>query len=168
MAVTHYEAAFDQFAVEYFGASNRRTLVIAGVGFDPRTSLLCEKLAEVNTGTLDGVFVREERSAPPNLSLLPLAEDNYARLKAAVQSHRDIQIDVFEEDGAVQGGRVVADAISRLDLHDYTDVVVDLSAMSVGISYPLVRLLRTMHCDSGRPANLHLVVAHQPDLDAQI
>ena len=37
LAITHRGAEVETFAGEYFTDSARRTLLIAGVGFDPRT-----------------------------------------------------------------------------------------------------------------------------------
>ena len=34
-----------RFVIEYLGAQNRRTVLIAGAGFDPRAAMVCELFA---------------------------------------------------------------------------------------------------------------------------
>jgi hypothetical protein len=79
-----------------------------------------------------------------------------------------LPITVFGTDNSVTGGRAAALAISKVGLDGITDVVVDLSALSIGVSFPIIRwLLETAVAD--RPEiNIHIFVAHQPDLDARI
>src|SRR5687767_13739027 len=78
---------FLEFAAKYFSAGDRRELLFAGAGFDPRTPCLAEALATWASGGLDAIFIREERPAP-NVSMRSLADNHAARLTAAVPSGR--------------------------------------------------------------------------------
>ncbi|MCY3810756.1 MAG: hypothetical protein OXH15_03060 [Gammaproteobacteria bacterium] len=46
-----------------------------------------------------------------------------------------------------------------------TDVVVDISALSVGTSFPIIRYLFELTVSDHGPPNLHLFVTHDPSLD---
>ena len=58
--------------------------------------------------------------------------------------------------------------LSRQRYEGVTDLVVDLSALSVGTSFPMVRYLVERIEHGKGPPNLHLFVAHDPELDAAI
>lgn len=53
-------------------------------------------------------------------------------------------------------------------LGDRTDVVVDMSALSVGVSFPVVRYLVQKALQAERPLNVHVFVAHDPVVDLGI
>jgi hypothetical protein len=86
---------------------------------------------------------------------------------AAIPSNEIKTVRIFDEaDLAVIGGRQAAALVHDLNVEGITDVVVDLSALSIGTSFPLVgALLET----SGRwRFNLHAVVVADAALDATI
>ena len=59
-------------------------------------------------------------------------------------------------------------ALHDLNYGDFTDVVVDISALSIGTSFPAIRYL-TERIDAGlKPGNLHVFVTHNPSLDTAI
>lgn len=164
--VSHDGIEAERFVAEYFPEKQRKTLLIAGAGFDPRATQVVDRLA---TGGADikALFVRESRPNP-DAELTRRAEANVERLKTAIPNHEIVPIQIFGVDGAVVGGRNVALAASRQDMTDVTDVVVDISALSVGTAFPLIRYFVEL-IDRGKgPKNLHLFVAHDPSLDSEI
>ncbi|MCU0635899.1 MAG: hypothetical protein MUE41_13575, partial [Gemmatimonadaceae bacterium] len=87
--------------------------------------------------------------------------------RAAIPELDEHQVNIFSpEDLAVVGGRRAAAIVRALDLSAFTDIVVDLSALSVGTSFPLVRALLEA-ADNGT-FNLHAVVVADAGLDASI
>ena len=72
--------------------------------------------------------------------------------KSQVQS-----INVFGSDGAIVGGRNVVNILRQQDLNGTTDVVVDISALSVGISFPIIRYFVERLAQSMKSMNLHVV-----------
>ena len=130
------------FIAEYFGASERNVLLIAGAGFDPRSTFVCAQLASVVT-TLRGLLIQEER---PNATytLVARANANTQQLIALLTDYEVAAIDIFGTNNAVVGGRNVVNAVHSQDLDEITDIVVDLSALSVGTSYPIVRYFRAI------------------------
>ena len=77
-------------------------------------------------------------------------------------------IDIFGTDGAVIGGRNIINVLSRQGLVGVTDIVVDISALSVGTSFPIIRYFVDRIVRGHETVNLHLLVAHDPRLDADI
>jgi hypothetical protein len=91
---------------------------------------------------------------------------------------------VFEADGAVGLGRRVVELLRGIDISSYTDIVIDFSALSIGSSFPIARLLlaRLEAEDTGahegkgtgaRPSadgriNLHAMVTARTTTDERI
>ncbi|RJG39954.1 hypothetical protein D3Y55_32435 (plasmid) [Mesorhizobium sp. DCY119] len=164
--VSHDGAEAESFVADYFAMEDRKTLLIGGAGFDPRATQVVERMAAAGAD-VRALFVRENRP-DPDPELARRAEENISRLQAAIPSHEIVSIEIFGADGAVVGGRNVAMTASRQDMTSITDVVVDISALSVGTAFPLIRFFVEL-IDRGKgPKNLHLFVAHDPSLDAQI
>jgi hypothetical protein len=156
----------EQFATLHFGDSTRHVLVVAGAGFDPRATLVTQLLAKVATGPLDAIFVREHRPSP-SPELLRRAEANALSLGQTIASNQPIHVEIFASDGALVAGRRMAQALESVCLDGVSDIVVDWSALSMGVAFPLVRyLLETPRRDPS--TNIHLMVVHAPDTDGAI
>jgi len=82
-----------------------------------------------------------------------------------LDQHTLLPIDIFGPDDAVVGGRNAVTAISAPPLDGFTDLVVDISALSVGTSFPIIRYLFEFAVSGRGPSNLHLFVTHDPSLD---
>jgi hypothetical protein len=163
--ISHAGEGVHDFIAAYFDDS-RTVLLVAGIGFDPRTTRVARELTSSRAITR-AILLRENRPGPPN-ELVELAEANRRELLELVPGAAEVEIQVLDSDGAVLGGRRAASAIKSSDISDVTDVVVDLSAMSVGCSFPVVRFLMTEVLRRTPIVNLHVLVAHDPALDAAI
>src|SRR5438046_88161 len=95
-----------RFISDYLGIENRRLLLVAGAGFDPRSTVVCKLLSEA-TPRIQGVFLREERSIASG-ECSARGEANAEILKGLVANSRVEPIAIFAEDGAVIGGRRAA------------------------------------------------------------
>jgi hypothetical protein len=164
--VTHRGNDVDTFLEDYFTSPDRNTLLIAGAGFDPRSTMLCKRLASI-TSKLHALYIQEIRPSPEE-KLVRLAAENINILSRLTPNHNIIPFEVFGSDNAVVGGRNIVQKIHRESFGGYSDVLVDISAMSVGTSFPLIRYLidRTMHSSGSR--NLHLFVMSNAMLDESI
>lgn len=157
---------FLRFAERYFGTTSRRVLLIASAGFDPRAPRLAEHLGSWAHGRVRSLVIREERPTSDG-ALRALADAHWDRLTNAVPPIGDTTIAVFDEtDLAVIGGRQAATLVQSLPLDDVSDVIVDLSALSIGISFPLVRTLLERTRQSR--VNVHAVVVADASLDGTI
>jgi hypothetical protein len=166
--LTHFDNKVDEFIADYFARPDRRCLLVAGAGFDPRTLRIANKLAQTMDGRLFGLFVREDRGDPA-ANLQSLADANEAALKAVVTSPTVTRIEIFSpDDGAPIGGHGICSALSGYTWpENLTDVVLDMSALSMGVGFPTARLLLE-HCERTEGLNLHLMIVSNPELDDRI
>ena len=114
-----------------------------------------------------GVFIQERRPTPAQ-NLIKLAESNTQILTKAISNSVVEEVEIFGTDEAVVGGRSIVGVFNSQDLNEPNDVVVDVSALSVGISFPLIRYLLQRIDQGDVQFNLHLFVVHDPELDAAI
>ncbi|WP_375550745.1 hypothetical protein [Rhodophyticola porphyridii] len=164
--IAHFGQEVAEFAEDYFAEDHRKILLIAGAGFDPRSTLVAQCLVDAGT-TLTAVLIKEIRPKPRQ-NLRQLAEGNKSDLENLLHNSKVIEIEIFGTDNAVVGGRNAVKALHDLNYDDFTDVVVDISALSIGTSFPAIRYL-TERIDAGlKPRNLHIFVTHNPSLDAAI
>ena len=164
--IAHRDADVDRFLTHHFAQPDRNVLLVAGAGFDPRACAVAARLGASNP-FVRALLVKEERPDPPQ-DQVERAVANTAALLAAVAERRVESIDIFGSDGAVIGGRKIINVLSRQVLVGVTDVVVDISALSVGTSFPIIRYFVERIVRGNETANLHLLVAHDPRLDADI
>jgi hypothetical protein len=164
--ITHFDEAVDGFVADYFAGEDRTCLLVAGAGFDPRARHVAQRLSAVMGDRLEALFIREDR--------LDVAEDLKDAAAANEQALRDLvprcdveHISVFAEDLAPVGGARVSRLLNQRAWPQVTDVVLDLSALSVGIGFPAARLLLEK-CESLPQVSFHLMVTSNPELDARI
>jgi hypothetical protein len=168
--ITHQDADARKFVDDYFGVGDGKCLLVAGAGFDPRNLVIAEILAERLNGRLSAVFLRERRRrAGPQGNLRNRADSNANKLTSLVTNNRLVEVDILAaEDNAVVGGRRAVAALEQEDLAVFTDVVLDASALSVGIMFPLAKFLLEKCVAIGVESNFHIMVASLPRLDAEI
>ncbi len=162
--VSHRPDEIEEFVSGYFGNISSKILLIAGAGFDPRATSVAQ-LLRAHCNLLDGVLIREERPNPDPV-LVKRAQSNLDLLTPCVQHPRVLKVDVFASDGAVVGGRSVLKELAGIDLTPYSDIVIDSSALSIGISFPLVKYV-LRHSESTKQ-NVHLFACDWPVLDHMI
>jgi hypothetical protein len=165
--ISHTGQEAEDFIACYFAQPDRKVVLIAGAGFDPRTTVVAKLLASVLGDRMRAFLLRENRPNPDH-TLLERAEANIVELLKLIPAYEMKHIEIFGSDGAVIGGRNVVNELSKYPLSDVTDIVVDASAFSIGTSYPLVGYLVQCIERKRLTANLHLFVAHDPALDSQI
>jgi hypothetical protein len=93
---------------------------------------------------------------------------NVAQIEAVCPQARFVPIQVFANDGAVIGGREGAKIIDSIDLHTYTDVLVDFSSLSKGVTFPMVGHLLARIQACSKPVSVHLFVTEESETDRQI
>lgn len=165
--LTHFDTEVETFAGKYFARSDRRCLLVAGAGFDPRARRVARILSGAMNGRLSCVLIREERGDPA-ANLQADADANEAELKAMIPDAAIMRISIFAEDGAPVGGNNLATELRKFAWPDgLTDVVLDMSALSIGVGFPAAKLLLE-HCERRVDLNFHLMVASNPELDASI
>lgn len=156
----------------------RRVLFIAGLGFDPRTPIALESLAECcqqngERGATIDVRLLHFDEGPDSISQQYAAAvgRNAHAMRRAVEKHgrgtiTDLTIPMIEEDRRVGGWRV-GPVVLGSGLTGYDDVIVDVSALPRTLYFPLVHALLDYHGETGG-TNLHLVLFEDATLDAAI
>lgn len=164
--VAHRGAEVDGFLTDYFVQADRRVLLVAGAGFDPRSCAVAARLATAGM-PVRAFFIQENRPNPTQ-DQVDRAGANTTALEAAIPKCDVVPVEIFGPDGAVIGGRNIITALSRQNFEGLTDIVVDVSALSVGTSFPIIRYFVELIGHGRAPNNLHVFVAHNPSLDANI
>ncbi|MBN8500318.1 MAG: hypothetical protein J0M19_04100 [Sphingomonadales bacterium] len=164
--VAHFDAQVDVFAEEYFGRAEVHCLLVAAAGFDPRSIGIATLLAGHLGDRLSGLFVREERGTP-DAGLVTLADQNTEQLRTLVPGCEIAAVDIFGNDNAPVAGARIASVIRDYDIADETtDIVLDMTALSIGVAFPAARLLLD-YCE-GHGIAFHIMIASNPELDDAI
>jgi len=163
--IAHYGSDAATFIAEYFASKEKKVLFIAGAGFDPRASLVASHFKAVGAA-VNGILIREDRP-DADQTLFTYANSNIDALKTFIANPKIHSVNIFGTDGAVIGGRHLINFFSTTSVDGFTDVVIDISALSVGASFPLIRYFLKRLNDE-KKANLHIFVSHSSDLDDKI
>ena len=165
--ITHFDDDARAFVHQYFSHPDRQCFLVAAAGFDPRSLAVAQMLGAALGNRLAGLFVREER-ARPDKTLKAAADDNETKLRAMVATCDVVSVAVFGDDDAPVGGARIAKIIGDLAIPDFiTDVVLDMTALSIGIGFPAARLLLAA-CEQRPGRSFHILVASNPELDDRI
>jgi hypothetical protein len=166
--LVHLDDKVASFIQEYFGRSDRHCLLVAGAGFDPRSVKVAAMMSGAMGGRLSAFVIREERGNP-DTTLLRRADQSEAVLRRLIADIQVAPIDVFASDGAVIAGQRIVQALQKVSFpSQLTDIVIDVSAMSIGVSYPASAFLLQLCEKMGQKVNFHLMIASDPELDARI
>lgn len=165
-AVFHCGSDTGSFVAQYFSSPDRSVLFIGGAGFDPRsTAVLGRLIAAGMNGS--GILIREERAGASS-ELRERGDSHATTMGKMLKSSETLSVDIFAPDGAVIGPkRMLREMSTRVGPH-YTDIVVDMSALSIGMSFPLVRFLYEQSIEGKLSANVHLFVTPDAELDSRI
>lgn len=156
-------SALEHFFRDYLDSPKRYLLLIAGGGFDLRSTSIGRRISAMKRPKKRAIIIREERpGAPPQLRRL--ADTHTEELGRLIPDAIATEIPIFAEGNAVVGGRETARLLEAQDFGEITDVMLDISALSTGVFFPAVRMLLD---EAKRNANLnvHVVVDEQPATD---
>jgi hypothetical protein len=112
------------------------------------------------------MFLREERPSPHTL-LVTSAEGNIARLKAILPDSQVESFEIFHKDDTapVGGQRVIKLLRQKFDFAGLTDLVIDFSALSIGVCFSITKFCYELAAFRGNNLNLHVVVLDHPSTD---
>ncbi len=158
-----------EFIRDFFAEPQRQVLLVGAAGFDARSTCVAELLHEAAEGRVRGVFIREERP-DPSRDLLARAERHERHLSDWFPGCQVRFVDVFDtsDQAVVAGVRTIRVLNEVCTLDEITDVVVDVSALSACISFPMVRYILEQVRDwrHGQKAiNVHVMLASDVFMD---
>lgn len=165
--IANFDDDVSDFVANYFADESRKALLVAAAGFDPRSRRISKMLSNVLGDRLSAYYIREDRPGATE-ELLKRADENEAALRQTVPTAKVFTLPVFADDGAPVGGaRFVAEMTANPIDEDITDVILDLSALSIGIGFPAAKLLLE-DCEASSGMSFHLMIVSNPELDDQI
>lgn len=161
------------FWSEYVKSGDKNILFILGEGFDPR---MCESLKILlslgGTGKRDCVLIilDEGEESTSNEYDVEISK-NQEKLKLLVPQDERItvkNITMWSDEGRPIGSTQAANIFDKTDLTNYSDIIVDVSALPKGIYFPVIGKLLTLIHDNENSPNLHVVVMENSELDSKI
>lgn len=166
--IYHRGAHADSFMQEYLSQPDRRILLIAGAGFDPRSTRIATVFPEQARQNTRAILIREERPNPAAL-LVQRAIEHRDQLVAAFHEAQEYMIQVFASDNAAIGGRGGARLMQSLQLDSVTDIFIDISALSIGIAFPIIKhFVEVLPQNPQLVTNLHVISCDSPSIDGTI
>ena len=160
-----------------FLSSQHHVLFVLGLGFDPRMCSAIRRIMNQGGGGKRDCLLLVFDEGPDSPSKqhgdrVQLNREELQQLLADRGSIREHAVRMWSTDGRRIGSRNAASVFRRIDdLAQYTDIVVDISALPRSIYFPLVgRLLSLLDSrqENISPPNLHVVVSESVDLDRLI
>ncbi len=166
--VYHRGTHADAFMKDYLAQPDRSILLIAGAGFDPRSTRVADTFPEKARKKTRAILIREERPNPDDI-LIKRAVKNRDALVAAFPQSEEHEIQIFASDNAVVGGRGSARLMRSIPLDGVTDIFVDISALSIGVAFPIIKHFHEVLKQNPQiQANLHVVSCDSPVIDGTI
>jgi hypothetical protein len=174
-------ANFTAFWNQRFAEGPRPTLLIAGIGFDPRMPSVLSELLNCGAGrTLDVNLIRfDEGPQSPSQRYAEAVRANVAAVRQLVEKSGgqllERSVSMLDEGRRVGGRRIASLFGSANELEGYSDVIVDISALPRTLYFPLLKQLLKLHeirssgiAEAPSPRNLHVALHDSPHLDAHI
>ena len=172
-------SGFDSFWDEYLDQTERNLVFILGRGFDPRTChairLLFEKKGKGLRHCIALDYKDDSKLQPSHHA--DLLESNWANLNEVVNKARGKIVPhsiKMQSKGKLRCASISAASVfDSLDqLSDYTDIIIDVSAMPHSIYFPLVHKLLVLIDNAKKNGqtnpNLHVIVSEDQKLDSCI
>ncbi len=168
------------FWKEHFADAQRKLLYVMGKGFDFRMNMGVSKILQSSPGIKITCLLIEfdEGKSSSSKKYSPLVKENFEELKQLVgESNIQIKsIELWRSAGTKKKRRVgdknVSDLFNNHDeLKNYTDVIVDISALPRGIYFSLIgKLLSLVEVNKPNDAtqNFFVITAENAALDKNI
>lgn len=167
------------FWKDYLRKGNRNVLYILGIGFDPRTLHGIQTIFNSGgEGLRDAILIRyyqsdDEQSKEPVEPVSTHQQAVVDLINAKNGSHRFAHLTVRStEDKSIASIKAYQVIETLENLSNYTDVIVDISAMPRAIFIPLLNKLLQLIDSNNSPEsailNLHVVVSENFVLDSKI
>lgn len=160
----------------HFRERHRKVLFIMGKGFDVRMNFTIQSLVEqapyLPLTCLLIEFDEGKKSTSHDYS--KLVDENIQELEKIIKTtptKKSIKLLSGRKYRRRVGDREAADLFENFDsIKDYTDIIVDISALPRGIYFSLVGKLLTLLDTYAKPhtVNLFVTVAENPQLDSEI
>jgi len=165
------------FWTKHLKSKQRKILFIVGLGFDPRMCIGAERLLKLDPNSVKNILLirYDEGKTSPSHAYQELTKLNYDKIHSfasfGCQIHEEV-IEMISSDGRRIGSRKAVDVIDQYRIAEYTDVIVDISAMPRSIYFPIIAkilyLVDNNQKETSVSVNIHVLVAEQSVVDKRI
>jgi len=165
----------DEFDHSWTRQCNDPVLFVVGSGFDPRATVVLERLVSATHRRVDALVI-ELPEGSTDLAVRPRAIANHQRIQSIVNSAGGVV--TVQHPPAVHDSRSLGRLISRHFQNSdafktYTEIVLEISAIPRSVFFPLIRgVLERAHLPPTDPrfwsGDLHVAVCENPEVDAGI
>jgi hypothetical protein len=162
---------FDRFWRKHLSSGSRKLLFVVGRGFDFRADAAPSRIAGLGSAPRHAWILNYQNGQPESGTRMQRIEANVVRFQEIFGSSVTT-IDIRMGSGASSNvtSRNTKGAVSRVDeLAEYTDVIVDISAMPRTVALTaiaqLLALLDELEKSKRKSVNLHVVVAESAKVD---
>jgi len=158
---------------KYFKSEEKNILFILGQGFDPRMCMGLKILFNLGgTGRRDCVLIEldegEESTSGEYTAEVSRNREEFEQFIPEEKRKKIKNIKMWSDDRRPIGSTQAANIFDKSDLINYSDIIIDVSALPRGIYFPIIGKLLTLIQDNGNSPNLHVIVMENAELDGKI
>lgn len=170
-AIHFLPADFQQFWSERL-KHKRSILLITGLGWDPRMSVLPELLKELGgDGARNFHLIKYAPSASFVSPYQSLIDKNIASLHEQSTYWGEItnvKINTRKNGISYIGDNEISKYYIKFDLDAFDDVIIDISALPKSLYFTLLKILTRKSTDNGHRTNIHVIACQDVALDNMI
>lgn len=164
---------FIDFWSTYLEDNSKKILYILGKGFDSRMNEGISKLLRLRKDLNLSCYVIniDEGTHSPTKEYSDQVSQNFKQLTSLLLDKciKTIEIKMSERRRWVGGRRIAGNFAAYNTIQEYTDIIIDISAMPRSIYFPLInQLLKLLEKEKESKINLHIVVAEHFGIDNNI
>jgi hypothetical protein len=174
-------STFGPFWESYLNENKRDIIFIMGMGFDPRTNVGIETIYSIESQGIKSTVILRYYNQQEDVGTQnhPLVQKHLMELNTflnlkSLPDFTERNIIQRSEDNKSIASINATQSFNADDFKNYSDIIVDISAMPRGVFLPLLNKLMIVisdwnyKCNSHDKKNLHVIVTENPDLDAKI
>ena len=162
-----------EFWKKYLGEKKHKIFFIMGIGFDPRSFIGLETIINAGVRDINCLAIEiEEGPDSPSKELEEMIRMNYSKIErllspANLNTETIKMFDNGRRVGPQEIIRLLNDS-GKISLTDYSDIVVDASALPRGIFFLIITELLQIIDNNDVSINFHVMVAENSELDKEI
>jgi hypothetical protein len=143
----------------------RRTLLVCGAGFDPRTTDAAQEISTLDLADLQVIAIKPG-PAGDHSGAQSSAAENLSQLKTLFGDRLTVVDSPEVEEVAAAGTVLTRFLVATHGILDYDTVIVDMSGLPSAISFTVLHLF--LQGADGKSRNLVVTVSDDPQTDARI
>ena len=152
--------------------NERNILVITGLGWDPRMTVLANVLKGMGGRGLRDFHLLNYRPTKayisPNGDFLKKNRCKFSAIIKGFGHEKEIDIITRRDGNTYCGDRAIVDLYLKCDLNNYSDILVDISALPKSLYFTLLLILIRRRDKEYPKLNVHVIACQDVDLDEQI